>query len=49
MNVESLSKILKMRSTSETLKFRWQDGADAVSFQCEGGEDRIADFDLELM
>ena len=22
---------------------------DAVTFQCEGGEDRIADFDLELM
>merc|ERR1711974_285680 len=23
--------------------------ADTVSFQCEGGEDRIADFDLKLM
>jgi len=49
MNVESLSKILKMCSASDTLKVRWADGADTVSFQCEGGEDRIADFDLKLM
>mmetsp|Transcript_25437 Transcript_25437/g.64617 ORF Transcript_25437/g.64617 Transcript_25437/m.64617 type:complete len:259 (-) Transcript_25437:205-981(-) len=49
MNVESLSKILKMCSPSDTLKVRWQSGADTVSFQCEGGEDRIADFDLKLM
>merc|ERR1712238_37793 len=49
MNVESLSKILKMCSASDTLKVRWQSGADTVSFQCEGGEDRIADFDLKLM
>merc|ERR1712108_105332 len=26
-----------------------QNDADTVSFQCEGGEDRIADFDLKLM
>mmetsp|Transcript_83540 Transcript_83540/g.269293 ORF Transcript_83540/g.269293 Transcript_83540/m.269293 type:complete len:259 (-) Transcript_83540:198-974(-) len=49
MNVESLSKILKMCSPSDTLKVRWQSGTDTVSFQCEGGEDRIADFDLKLM
>nr|ABD75676.1 proliferating cell nuclear antigen [Pfiesteria piscicida]ABD75697.1 proliferating cell nuclear antigen [Pfiesteria piscicida]ABD75702.1 proliferating cell nuclear antigen [Pfiesteria piscicida] len=49
MNVDSLSKILKMCSPSDTLKIRWQGGADTVSFQCEGGEDRIADFDLKLM
>merc|ERR1712084_179888 len=48
-NVESLSKILKMCSPSDTLKVRWQSGADTVSFQCEGGDDRIADFDLKLM
>merc|ERR1712176_1606003 len=49
MNVESLSKILKMCSPNDSLKLRWQSGADTVSFQCEGGEDRIADFDLKLM
>jgi len=49
MNVESLSKILKMCSPHDTLKIRWNSGADTVSFQCEGGEDRIADFDLKLM
>jgi len=49
MNVESLSKILKMCGPSDSLKVRWQSGADTVSFQCEGGEDRIADFDLKLM
>merc|ERR1712151_1119268 len=49
MNVESLSKILKMCSPSDTLKIRWANGADTVSFQCEGGDDRIADFDLTLM
>jgi len=49
MNVESLSKILKMCSPNDSLKVRYQSGADVVSFQCEGGEDRIADFDLKLM
>merc|ERR1711920_918985 len=49
MNVESLSKILKMCGPADSLKLRWQNGADTVSFQCEGGEDRIADFDLKLM
>merc|ERR1719169_331062 len=49
MNVESLSKILKMCSPNDSLKLRWQGGADTVSFQCEGGDDRIPDFDLKLM
>merc|ERR1711866_17054 len=49
MNVDSLAKILKMCGTSDSLKLRWQSEADTVSFQCEGGEDRIADFDLKLM
>merc|ERR1712232_378534 len=49
MNVESLSKILKMCSPNDSLKLQWQSGADTVSFQCEGGDDRIADFDLKLM
>merc|ERR1712137_694118 len=49
MNVDSLAKILKMCGPSDTLKLRWQSEADVVSFQCEGGDDRIADFDLKLM
>jgi len=49
MNVESLSKILKMCGPGDSLKLRAQSGADTVSFQCEGGDDRIADFDLKLM
>merc|ERR1712060_747523 len=50
MNVDSLAKILKMCSPNDSLKLRWQSGADNVNFQCEsGGDDRIADFDLKLM
>merc|ERR1712060_819311 len=50
MNVDSLGKILKMCGQSDSLKLRWQNDADVVSFQCESGEDdRIADFDLKLM
>merc|ERR1712003_109984 len=40
MNVDSLAKILKMCSPNDSLKLRWQSGAD---------NDRIADFDLKLM
>jgi len=50
MNVDSLAKILKMCSPNDSLKIKWQSGADNVNFQCEGGDDdRIADFDLKLM
>merc|ERR1712019_15014 len=49
MNVDSLSKILKMCGGNDSLKLRWQSGADTVGFQCDGGDDRIADFDLKLM
>jgi len=49
LNVESLSKILKMCGGNDSLKVRWQSGADTVGFQCDGGDDRIADFDLKLM
>merc|ERR1712013_691095 len=49
MNVDSLAKILKMCGPSDALKVRWQSGADTVGFQCESGDDRIADFDLKLM
>merc|ERR1712083_186252 len=50
MNVDSLGKILKMCGPNDSLKLRWQNDADVVNFQCEGGDDdRIADFDLKLM
>merc|ERR1712151_757261 len=49
MNVDSLAKIPKMCGPSDSLKLRWQNEADTVGFQCEGGDDRIADFDLKLM
>merc|ERR1711972_230655 len=49
MNVDSLAKILKMCGPTDSLKVRWQSGADSVGFQCESGDDRIADFDLKLM
>jgi len=49
MNVESLSKVLKMCGATDSLRLRWQAGADTVNFQCEGADDRIADFDLKLM
>merc|ERR1712020_690586 len=50
MNVDSLAKILKMCGPTDSLKVRWQGGADTVGFQCESGsDDRIADFDLKLM
>jgi len=50
MNVDSLGKILKMCGPNDSLKLRWQNDADSVSFQCETGEeDRISEFDLKLM
>merc|ERR1711862_422320 len=50
MNVDSLGKILKMCGPNDSLKGRWQNDADTVSFQCESGDDdRISDFDLKLM
>merc|ERR1712232_996471 len=45
-----LGKILKMCGPNDSLKVRWQNDADSVSFQCETGEeDRISEFDLKLM
>jgi len=49
MNIDSLTKILKMTGPSDSLKIRHQNDADVVNFQCEGADDRIADFDLKLM
>jgi len=49
MNVESLAKILKMCGPNDSLKVRWQSGGDSVNFQCEGGNDRIADFELKII
>merc|ERR1712183_1005390 len=50
MNVDSLSKIFKICGPNDSLKLKWQNDADTMGFQCEGGEqDRISDFDLKLM
>jgi len=50
MNVDSLSKILKICGPNDSLKMRYANDADVVNFQCETSEeDRIADFDLRLM
>jgi proliferating cell nuclear antigen len=50
MNVDSLSKILKMCGPNDSLKLNSQNDADAVHFTCEGGDDdRISDFELKLM
>merc|ERR1719414_466590 len=50
MNVDSLGKIFKMCGAGDSMRLKWQDGADTVGFQCESGEDdRIAEFDLKLM
>mmetsp|Transcript_101646 Transcript_101646/g.206525 ORF Transcript_101646/g.206525 Transcript_101646/m.206525 type:complete len:260 (+) Transcript_101646:60-839(+) len=50
MNVESLGKILKMCGPNDSLKLRSQADSDAISFQCESGdEDRISEFELKLM
>merc|ERR1712037_122223 len=39
-----------MCGPNDSLKLRWQNDADSVSFQCETGEeDRISEFDLKLM
>merc|ERR1712037_304982 len=47
---DSLGKILKMCGPNDSLKLRWQNDADTVTFQCESGEeDRIAEFQLKLM
>merc|ERR1712151_1142937 len=40
----------KMCGQSDSLKLKWQNDADTVTFQCESGEeDRIAEFQLKLM
>jgi proliferating cell nuclear antigen len=50
MNIDSLAKVFKMCGPNDSLKLKWQNDADHVSFQCESSEDdRIADFDLKLM
>jgi len=50
MNVESLSKILKICGPNDSLKLKYANDSDTVNFQCETAEeDRIADFDLKLM
>jgi proliferating cell nuclear antigen len=50
MNVDALSKVLKMCGEKDTLKVRAENNGDHVSFMTESsGEDKIAEFDLKLM
>jgi len=49
MNIDSLVKILRMTGPNDALKLSHQNDSDVVNFQCEGSDDRIADFDLKLM
>merc|ERR1711881_814144 len=50
MNIDALSKVFKMCGPNDSLKIRYANDADQVSFQCESQEDdRISDFDLKLM
>merc|ERR1739848_701416 len=50
MNVEALTKVLKMCGPNDSLKLKWQNESDQISFQCESTEDdRIADFEMKLM
>jgi len=49
MNVDSLTKILKMTSPNDSLKIRHQVDSDVVGFQFEGSDDRISEFELKLM
>merc|ERR1712182_99884 len=50
MNVKALTKVLKMCGPNDSLKLKWQNESDQISFQCESSEDdRIADFEMKLM
>ena len=49
MNVESLSQFLGSCNPQDALKIRRSRGADTVSFNCRGGADRFAHFDLQLI
>merc|ERR1711896_58666 len=50
MNVEALTKVFRICGPNDSVKLKWQNDSDHISFQCESSEDdRIADFDLKLM
>merc|ERR1712182_34323 len=50
MNVKALTKVLKMCGPNDSLKLKWQNESDQISFQCESTEDdRISDFEMKLM
>merc|ERR1719262_1152548 len=50
MNIDALSKVFKLCGPNDSLKIRYSNDADLISFQCESQEDdRISDFDLKLM
>jgi len=50
MNMEAVSKVMKMCNPTDVLKLRQENGADHATFQCENtAEDEVAEFDLKLM
>jgi len=50
MNMEAVSKVMKMCNPTDMLKLRAENGADHATFQCENtGEDEVSEFDLKLM
>jgi len=50
MNMEAVSKVMKMCNPTDVLKLRADNGADHATFVCENtGEDEISEFDLKLM
>ena len=49
VNVDSLTKIMKMTRPSDSLKIMHKADSDLVSFQCEGSDGRISRFDTRLM
>merc|ERR1712078_237442 len=50
MNMEAVSKVMKMCNPTDVLKLRHENGADHATFQCENtAEDEVSEFDLKLM
>jgi len=50
MNMDAVSKVMKMVNDKDVLKLRAETGADHATFQCENAaEDEVSEFDLKLM
>jgi proliferating cell nuclear antigen len=50
MNMDAVSKVMKMCNPTDVLKLKAETGADHATFQCENtAEDEVSEFDLKLM